>query len=120
MIDAKTKSMILSAMDRLVWQRFQPKNDVLSRCKVKVAIGEFKNGNVKNKVMYCCEHCKQTVEKIQVDHIEPRIEVGVGFVDFNTYIARTFVQADKLQGLCVDCHTVKTQAENARRRSARK
>lgn len=52
-----------------------------------------------------CEVCKKRCPKIHVDHIEA---VGV----FNRdYIKRLFVPSHKLQGLCQNCHKVKTKAD---------
>jgi hypothetical protein len=52
-----------------------------------------------------CEKCKKKVPKVHVDHIQP---VGT----FNrSYISRLFVHSKKLQGLCQNCHKVKTKAD---------
>jgi len=91
------------------WMMWGPRNEVKRRCKVEGRNGWFK-----------CEICKQEREKIQIDHIQPVILPKVGFVDWNTYIASKFVEADKLQGICRDCHHTKTKAENKIRREVKK
>lgn len=52
-----------------------------------------------------CEHCKKKCPKIFIDHIK-----AVGTYDKN-YIDRLFVSSDKMQGLCNDCHKVKTKVD---------
>lgn len=76
--------------------------------------------------LYLCAHCKQTVEvtirdeetgkrvkNIHVDHIEPVVDPAIGFVSFDVYIERLFVEKDGLQVLCNDCHKIKTNNERA-------
>ena len=58
-----------------------------------------------------CENPKclkkgKPVPKIQVDHIEPIGEIGGP-----NYIQKMFVSSHKLQGLCHDCHKIKTKQE---------
>jgi 5-methylcytosine-specific restriction endonuclease McrA len=51
-----------------------------------------------------------------VDHIEPVISPSAGFISWDTYYLRLFVNQDQMQGLCKKCHSEKTRAENAERR----
>lgn len=46
-----------------------------------------------------------------IDHIEPVIDPYVGFVDWNTVVERMFVEIDKYQILCWECHTKVTKEE---------
>lgn len=48
------------------------------------------------------------------DHVEP-VEPVEGHVDWNTTIARMFVEVDGYQALCKECHTRKTKAERVLR-----
>lgn len=54
--------------------------------------------------------------KSECDHIESVVEVGVGFVDWNTYIERLFCTEDGYQILCSDCHKEKSLKENKKRK----
>ena len=92
---------------------------VKARCRVKVKVGEFKNGNDKIVWKFKCEECGEIVDKIEVDHIEPRIDPETGYEGIETWIYRTFVESDKLKGKCKPCHSSKTVAENAVRRKVK-
>lgn len=46
-----------------------------------------------------------------VDHIEPVVDPAVGFIDWNTYIDRMFVELDSYQVVCYSCHSIKTKQE---------
>lgn len=102
------KSKLISALGR-VWMTWGPRNEVKRRCKVEGKTGWFR-----------CEICKQEREKLEVDHREPVVPIADGFTDWNQYIASKFVQADKLQGLCRDCHVEKTKKENVARKLAKR
>lgn len=67
---------------------------------------------------YQCAKCKNIFppKEVQIDHKEPVIEVGVGFVDWNTYIERLFSPLSNYQTLCKACHTKKSNKENKKRR----
>ncbi len=91
-----------------VWMWWPPRNEVKKRCKIEGKSGWFK-----------CELCGVAREKIDVDHIAPVVPVS-GFTTWDHYIASRFVTADKLQGICKDCHKVKTKEENRQRREIKK
>lgn len=57
-----------------------------------------------------CEQCGMRTPKLKVDHVEP-----VGGIE--GMIERLFCPSTLLQGLCNDCHKVKTKAERALLRS---
>lgn len=67
---------------------------------------------------YRCNHCEAVFgpKEIDVDHIDPVVDPQTGFVDWNTYIERLFVEEEGLQVLCKECHTTKTVEENRVRR----
>ena len=53
---------------------------------------------------------------MKADHIIPVVGTE-GFVDFNTFITRLFVESDGYQALCESCHQVVTAQEQAERQS---
>ena len=87
-----------------VWMWWPPRNEVKKRCKIEGKPGWYK-----------CELCKLERERIDIDHIQPCIPV-TGFTTWDNYITSRFVTADKLQGICKDCHSKKTKEENKIRR----
>ena len=102
------KSMLLSAIGR-VWMFWPARLEVKRRCKVPNKTGWWK-----------CEKCGQEREKLEVDHIQPVILPETGFTTWDMYIASKFVEADKLSGVCHDCHQKKSKEENKKRREAKK
>jgi 5-methylcytosine-specific restriction endonuclease McrA len=63
---------------------------------------------------YQCARCKDefTNKDVEVDHIVPVVDPSVGFVDWNTFIARLFTERENYQTLCKPCHKLKTKEEN--------
>ena len=55
-----------------------------------------------------------------VDHINPVVDPAVGFVDWNTYINRMFLEEKGYQVLCHACHGIKTRDERELRTITRK
>jgi len=102
------KQQIIAGLGR-TWMHWSPRNEVKKRCKI-----ENKTG------WYRCELCHTEREKLEIDHITPVVSVVDGFTDWNTYIKSRFVTADKLQGICRDCHKNKTKEENKKRRELKK
>lgn len=70
---------------------------------------------------YECALCRELFnsKEIDVDHINPVIDIMTGFVDWNTYVDRLFVEVDKLACLCKTCHASKTSSEVQMRKYAR-
>jgi hypothetical protein len=48
-----------------------------------------------------------------MDHRDPVVDPKVGFVDWDTYIERMFVEQDAYDCLCDACHSSKTAEERA-------
>lgn len=71
---------------------------------------------------YICAMCSEIngVKETILDHIEPIVEPKTGFVDWNTYIARAFPQAEGFQVLCKNCANSKTAIENELRKQYKK
>ena len=109
--EARYKSFIVSAL-RAATRRWQPKNECIKNARVRRGV-------------YICEMCKQEGaatlppkqgnkrrrKNIVADHITPIVSPSVGFVDWNTWIDRAFVELDGYQALCWACHDKKTNEE---------
>lgn len=75
----------------------------------------------RDSVQYLCSECGSWEKgtKVAVDHRIPVIDPEIGFVDWNTLVARMFCEEENLQVLCDSCHKKKTDAETATRLSFR-
>lgn len=73
----------------------------------------------KGRGQYECAGCGEIYgpREIQLDHVEPVIEVRTGFKDWNTFIDRLFADEEGYQVLCKTCHAMKTVEENKERGS---
>ena len=114
--DARKRSFIITAL-RSATSRWGPK----ALC--------IKNARIRRGV-YVCENCKKEGpatlpplkgnkrrrKNIIADHIDPIVGVTTGFVDWNTWIDRCFVEIDGLQALCWECHTRKSKEEREERK----
>jgi 5-methylcytosine-specific restriction endonuclease McrA len=103
------RQILLSALGK-AWMQWPPRNAVKKRCK-----------DPKRTGWYLCELCKESREKIDIDHIIPCIKPSEGWISWDAYITSRFVEDEKkLQGICKDCHKAKSKAENAERKAKRK
>lgn len=68
--------------------------------------------------LYKCAMCTNLFNNkdIKLDHIDPVVCPKQGFIDWNTFISRLFVQPNQYQVLCTSCHQGKTNAEKAIRK----
>ena len=93
-------------------------------------ISEVKKEARTRRGFYRCARCKQEgpativingkrVNNAVVDHRDPIIDPEVGFVSWDETIERMFVEKDKLDLLCHECHTKKTNEERALARDRR-
>lgn len=114
--DARFRSFIRSQL-RAATMRWGPISDCLKSARVE-------------RGLYHCAGCGQQVpstiksggrrvKNVHVDHISPIVDPDVGFVSYDEMIERMFCEADNLQVLCNDCHTVKTDDEKARAKARR-
>jgi len=116
--EAEFKSRIVSAL-RKISSFWKPKQACIRRAKVSVGKyrceecglivpssieGEWKSGKKKGK--------KRRIKNIVADHISPVIDPSVGFVDWNVYIDRMFIE-EGWQAICKSCHDDKTSEERA-------
>ncbi len=88
----------------------------------KAAARKSQSTNKKLKYEYLCNCCKQYFpsKEVQADHIDCVINPLEGFIDFNTYIKRLFVEKDAYQILCLSCHSLKSKGENLIRSDVKK
>lgn len=56
---------------------------------------------------------------VKVDHIDPVVDPAVGFVNWDQYIERLFVEIEKLQVLCETCHNHKSKDEKEIRKNGK-
>ena len=87
---------------RLVWQRSHVRKLVVKRC---TGFDGFAY----------CELCNGRTPALKIDHI-----IKVGDLLSGNYIERMFTPSKNLQGLCKDCHDVKTKEERALDRKKKK
>lgn len=80
----------------------------------EIAKRKSQSDNKRLKFEYLCNHCKEwhPESNINLDHLNPVVNPLTGFVDWNTYIKRLFVEKEEYQVLCKECHNVKSKAEN--------
>ena len=93
-----------------IWRWSKPRRECLALSKVHDSSRE---GDWHN-----CAKCDNIFPKdqVQVDHINPVVDPGTGFVDWNTYIKRLlYITVNDLQTLCKGCHKNKSAEENSRR-----
>lgn len=71
--------------------------------------------------MYRCASCGGhfPMKQIKADHIDPVVGPE-GFVDWNTFIDRLYVEVDGFQAVCETCHQKKTNAERVARSNHKK
>ncbi len=108
-MDKKRTAQIKRAL-RQLWMISPERTSTLKDAKERIAIGHWKNGNKRFKVMYRCSDCNRLVAKddVQVDHsksVEPS-------KDWNEYMQKLFCGMDNLSCLCIECHRYKTASES--------
>jgi 5-methylcytosine-specific restriction endonuclease McrA len=103
------RSIILSGLGK-AWIYWPPRLEAKKRAKHPTKPG-----------WYICQMCKEEREKIEIDHVFPCIKPSDGFITWDDYIARRFVETpEALQALCHECHKEKSKKENATRREIKK
>jgi len=70
--------------------------------------------------LWKCKSCKQEVNKIQLDHILPIVNVKTGWVSWDHFLKSLFCEKSNFAALCENCHTTKTQIENEQRKINKK
>lgn len=101
--EARFKGFIISALRRAS-SRWSPKYT----CKKNAKIAYNR---------YECALCREIVgnKNIKVDHIEPVVDPKVGFIGYDEFIKRLFVEIEGFQAVCTFCHQKKTNSEREQR-----
>lgn len=119
-MDKKTQKHILNILRQgtVTWH---VRNEVLNRGRYRVAVGKFKNGEVKKIWMRDCDICKEAFalkdSLLQVDHISAILNFKG---NWGEYIEKMYCPEENLQALCGPCHLVKTAGDLAPLRYERK
>jgi 5-methylcytosine-specific restriction endonuclease McrA len=111
--EARYRSFVVSAL-RAAFRRWPPKFDVLRNAFTEKRVNP-KSGKLASH--YRCASCQHDfpAKDVQVDHKQPVVATRQGFTNWDTFIARLYVEARKLQVLCKPCHKNKSSKERARR-----
>jgi len=118
--EAKYHSFIVSGL-RQLHLKWPPKSNVIREARIKRGV-------------YKCEGCKQEVpatlppkqgnknrvKNILADHREAVVNPTDGFIDWNTFIDRLFIEESGYQALCSACHDKKTAEEREIRKRNKK
>jgi 5-methylcytosine-specific restriction endonuclease McrA len=110
MLDKKTKNRIIGAL-RTEFKYSPVHKAALALAKIKVKVGEFKNGRDKMGTFFICAICKQHHKEVQVDHIKPIGKFNGSLDDwvFSAWcLGYDNEGQDNLQVLCKACHLKKT------------
>ena len=113
--DAKFKGWIISLLRRGT-MRWPPRNEALAKAKTEKKINTATGRMAQH---FKCAVCLQdySAKNVVVDHIEPVVLPGIGFIDWNTYIERMFCSVENLQVLCKTCHDIKSSTEKTQRKN---
>lgn len=105
---ARKKSFITSALRRAS-SRWAPK--FTSKKNARTA-----------RNTYTCSLCSKSVgnKDIKIDHIHPVVDPLKGWVSWDSFIERLFVEKDGYQALCVACHQFKSKEENLQRKISKR
>lgn len=112
--EARFRSFITSAI-RNASTRWGPKY----LCIKRAFVSHGKNPKTGRMCkLHKCAMCDELFPQsdMRADHINPVVDPTIGFVDWDTYIDRMFVEVEGFQALCQTCHHRKSQAERMQRR----
>ena len=112
---ARYRSFIMSALRRAQWPvKYEAIRSAFVRDGVNPATG-------RKCKLHKCSACGELfpAKDMRADHIDPIVPV-TGFDNWDALIARLFCEISGFQAICVECHAVKTKAENAERKKNKK
>ena len=112
--DARFKNWIISLLRRGT-MRWPPRNECLANAKTKRKRNKKTNRLAQH---YRCNGCKKDfpMKEVCVDHIQPVVDVKLGFVSFDQWIERAFIPVKDWQVLCKKCHDKKSSEERTKRK----
>jgi len=115
--EARFKNFIISLI-RQRTMRWRPKQACIERMFIKDGVNPKTGRKCK---LHLCTECDKLHSKgdMRADHIIPVVDPDVGFVDWNTYIERMFVEEEHFKAICVDCHKLKTAEERELRKASK-
>lgn len=107
--EGRIKNFIIGVL-RAGARRWPPKYETLADACIGQKINKTTGRLAKH---YVCNVCKEefTSKDVEVDHINPVVDVVDGFLDWNEYIKRLYCGKDNLQILCKTCHRKKSKTE---------
>jgi 5-methylcytosine-specific restriction endonuclease McrA len=111
--EARFKSFVISKL-RAGLRWWPPKFRVLKNAATERKVNP-KTGKL--AMHYLCKKCKRDfpLKEVQVDHKNPVVDTKTGFVSWDVYVERMFVEDKMLQVLCKPCHKIKSDKERAKR-----
>ncbi len=104
MISPRIKKFLIPIL-RKSWLRWTARQNVIKAARVE-------------RGSYQCNICKQIGFKrqdLEVDHINPVVDIERQFKTLDEYVTRLFVDEEDLQAICQSCHFIKTSTENKMR-----
>lgn len=107
--EGRRRAFIVSVL-RNGSRRWPPKYETLNEAKTVKKVNPKTRRQAQH---FLCAKCKKDFpqKEIQVDHKKPVVDPKVGFIDWDTYIARLFCEKKNFSTLCVTCHKEKTKKE---------
>lgn len=110
--DARKHSFLISLV-RSGTMKWKPKRQCIKDAYVKDGVNPVTDRKVK---LYACRLCPclSMQKDMRADHIEPIVPV-TGFTSWDEVFARTFVEVEGFQAVCVECHSKKTEKERVQR-----
>ena len=99
---AKRRSDIakLVSKSREVWRQSLNYQEVKRKTRIVGKSGWFN-----------CQTCGRETEKIQIDHIEAIGKQPQDLKQFGDWLLKLFCGTENLEGICTDCHKVKTKLD---------
>lgn len=119
-ITKKEQNLIKGGIRR-IFSRSELRRRILDKSLVK----DYQDPNRKRVTRWGkCADCGrvEAAYKLEIDHISPIIRPGevLDGLTWDEVVDRLWCDEDKLQALCDECHSRKTQVENKERRRIKK
>ena len=116
--EARFRSFIRGGL-RSISMRWPPKNEVKKRSRVARGVytcsGYEREQHEVPASLPPKPGNKKRINNAVVDHINPVVDPGRGFVNWDEMIKRLFCEVEGFQLLCHECHKLKTADERKAR-----